>query len=162
MLTLLCKTDEQILFVIDSLFDSYYEDTWVEAPFVKEIIEDVDNAIIQSPQCIFSRSIQMQIPPRDLSTGTKALVLLASNSEFSSMIFASGVFGDNCCKWLLRLGELKDIRVYAGHILPFWKCSDTFNIYMKDIDSMATNIQEYTGGILDMMENDKLEDHLRW
>ncbi len=162
MLTLLCKTDEQILFVIDSLFDSYYEDTWVEAPFVKEIIEDVDNAVIQSPRCIFSRSIQMQIPPRDLSTGTKALVLLASDNKFSSMIFASGLFGDNCCPWLLKIGEIKDIRVYAGHNLPFWKYADSFKIYLKDLDLTATNIQEYAGGILDMRKNDNITDHLRW
>lgn len=162
MLTLLCKTEEQILFTIDSLFDFYFEDSWIEAPLAKEIIEDVENAVVQSPRCIFSRSIQMQIPPRDLSTGTKALLLLASDSEYSSMIFASGLFGDNCCKWLLKLGEIKDIYVYAGHILPFWKCADTFKIYLKDIDLVATCIPAYSNGILEMRASDKLEEHLRW
>lgn len=94
-------------------FDAVYEKDWLNKPLVKEIIRDIDNSehirdnIIESP--IFGG-----ISPRELSTGCKGLLLALNMPE---LLLCGERFGDNCFKWLSKIGELHDIRITMHHFL---------------------------------------------
>ncbi len=58
-----------------SYFDNVYEDEWIEDPFVKEMIQDVDSSTVISAHIIES-PILGPITPKELSGGVKVLILI--------------------------------------------------------------------------------------
>lgn len=55
-----------------SYFDNVYEDEWIEDPFVKEMIQDVDSSTVLNAHIIES-PILGPITPKELSGGVKVL-----------------------------------------------------------------------------------------
>ena len=71
---------EGVLHNVETYFKNQMDYSWLEDEQAKHIIEDVDQSVVESPQCISSRVLG-QIPPTRLSGGTKALLLIWNLEE---------------------------------------------------------------------------------
>lgn len=101
----------------DPYFKYNWREEWFEDPLVKEMVKGVDETIVLSPHCMDS-PILGQIPPERLSGGVKALILLLkADMDLKIDLVACG---DNCSKWLSKIGSIKDISVsMSGYDLFF-------------------------------------------
>lgn len=106
-------------------FKNVYEDEWITDPLSREMIADVDKSVVLGSGIINS-PVLGKIPPLSLSGGVKTLMLIDHMPE---QIFNASTCGDNCAKWLLKIGEEKDITVNLRHLMDFgegnfaFKCS---------------------------------------
>ena len=126
-----------VLHNVETYFKNQMEYSWLESDLAKQIIEDVDNSVVESPQCIRS-NVLGQIPPTRLSGGTKALLLIWN--EMDRVVNASNC-GDNCAKWLLEFGQQKDITINLNHIMDFG--TKDFEIEILNDRCMVHNMKEY-------------------
>ena len=92
-----------------------YEDSWIVDSFVKEMILDVDRSTVLDSGVIDS-PVLGKIPPLGLSGGVKTLILVKFDTE---KIFNVSTCGDNCAKWLLKMGNDRDITINLRHIMDF-------------------------------------------
>ncbi len=95
-------------------FNSKYKVDWLNNDLAKEIIKDIDNSIHVKDHVIES-PVLGAIPPIWLSTGCKGLLILLNSP--SGIILSGERFGDNCFKWLSKLGEQKDVYITLSHYL---------------------------------------------
>ena len=106
-------------------FKNVYEDEWITDPLSREMIADVDKSVVLGSGIIDS-PVLGKIPPLSLSGGVKTLMLIDHMPE---QIFNASTCGDNCAKWLLKIGEEKDMTVNLRHLMDFgegnfaFKCS---------------------------------------
>lgn len=96
-------------------FKNTYTDEWIMDDFCKEMIKDVDKSIVIAPRIIDS-PVLGGITPRELSGGVKTLMCMY---ECPERIFNASACGDNCAKWILKIGEKKDITINLRHIMDF-------------------------------------------
>lgn len=96
-------------------FKNTFEESWMTDDLSKEMIKDVDKSTVLSPKVIDS-PVLGSIPPRDLSGGVKTLILI---SHVPDKIFNASTCGDNCAKWLLTMGEDRDITINLRHLMDF-------------------------------------------
>ena len=94
-----------------------YEDSWIVDPFVKEMIQDVDQSTVLDSGVIDS-PVLGKIPPIGLSGGVKTLILVKFDKD---KVFNVSTCGDNCAKWLLRIAESEDRTVNLLHLMDFGK-----------------------------------------
>lgn len=125
-----------------SYFDNVYEDEWMEDPFVREMIQDVDRSSVISAHIIES-PVLGAITPRDLSGGVKVLILMLKDDSF---VYNLSNCGDNCAKWVLKIAEKKDLTVYLQHIMKF---EGDFEIQIMNTGKIARNPAEYVEGLLE-------------
>ena len=92
MLYITFKENESVITNVDMFFDNNYEPEWLLDPFVKKIIHDIDKSDVLSENVI-SSPVFGSIPPRMLSGGAKALILMLKENK---VIWATAC-GDNCC-----------------------------------------------------------------
>jgi hypothetical protein len=113
-----------------------YEDEWITAPFVKEMIRDIDhsevidNGVIDSP-------VLGKIPPLGLSGGVKTLILVLFEP---GKIFNASTCGDNCAKWLLRIAASEDRTVNLRHIMDFG--DEPFEIRIRNTGDVVHSMKE--------------------
>ena len=62
---------------------------------------------VLSGECINS-PVLGQIPPERLSGGVKTLLLILNEPD---RIFNASTCGDNCAKWILEIGRIKDVTI---------------------------------------------------
>lgn len=105
-------------------FKNVYEDAWLEDDFAKEIIKKVDKSEVLSSAAIQSPVLGI-IPPTQLSGGTKALLLIANVPE---EVFNASNCGDNCARFLLKLGKDRDVTINLRHIMRFGKRKFTVRV----------------------------------
>ena len=55
-------------------------------------------------------------------------------------IFNASACGDNCAKWLLKIGETKDITINLRHLMKFEE--NSFNIKIVNTNTVAHNPDE--------------------
>ena len=96
-------------------FNNVYEDEWLEDNFVKEMILDVDSSKVISPHIIES-PVLGAITPKELSGGVKVLILMLKDDSF---VYNMSNCGNNCAKWILKIGEEKDLTINLRHIMDF-------------------------------------------
>ena len=94
-----------------------YEDSWIIDPFVKEMIQDVDQSTVLDSGVIDS-PVLGKIPPTGLSGGVKTLILVKFDKD---KIFNASTCGDNCAKWLLKIAESEDRTINLRHLMNFGK-----------------------------------------
>ena len=82
-------------------FKNQYKDDWITDDFARQVIEDVDRSKVIDANIIKSPGLG-NISPLQLSGGAKALILM---KHYPGKIFNASNCGDNCAKWLLKLGE---------------------------------------------------------
>ena len=98
-----------------SYFDNVYEDEWIEDPFVREMIQDVDSSAVLNAHIIES-PVLGPITPKELSGGVKVLILMLKDDSF---VYNLSNCGNNCAKWVLKIAEHKALPVYVQHIIRF-------------------------------------------
>ena len=109
---------------------------WLEDPFVIDMIRDVDKSEVLGNGAIKSPVLGI-IAPNTLSGGVKTLILIY---EMPDKIFNASNCGDNCAKWLLKMGEMNDITVNLRHLMDF---GDTeYQIKVLNEDAIAHNRRE--------------------
>ena len=131
-----------------SYFDNVYEDEWIEDPFVKEMIQDVDSSTVISAHIIES-PILGPITPKELSGGVKVLILMLKADSF---VYNLTNCGNNCAKWVLKIAEQKDLTVYLQYMIRF---EGEFEIQIMNTGKIVHNRKEY---VLGLIEAERLMD----
>ena len=83
-----------------------------------------DNSIVIGSRVIDS-PVLGAITPQELSGGVKTLILIA---HVPDKIFNASTCGANCAKWLLKMGEKKDITINLRHLMDFGRQEFVINI----------------------------------
>lgn len=119
-------------------FDNQYEDEWLTDKTAVQMIRDVDHSEVISARLIDS-PVLGPISPKELSGGVKTLILIAYDT--GNKVFNASACGDNCARWLLRLGEQKDVTINLRHVMNFG--NEPFQIKILNTDSIVTNMLEF-------------------
>lgn len=117
-------------------FKNTYEDGWITDELSREMIKDIDRSTVIAPRVIDS-PVLGAITPRELSGGVKTLILIM---HVPDKIFNASTCGDNCAKWLLKIGEEKDITINLRHLMDFG--SGKFNIHILNTDQIVHSMEE--------------------
>ena len=117
MVSVYFGNDKSTILAVDSYFNHTFEYEWLDDPFVREMIQDIDNSTVLSNQCIQS-PVLGQIPPEKLSGGVKTCIMLYKLDDFVPDLI---VCGENCEKWLSKVFEKKDLVhvTMSGYDLTF-------------------------------------------
>lgn len=113
-----------------------YEDSWIVDPFVKEMIQDVDQSTVLDSGVIDS-PVLGKIPPAGLSGGVKTLILVKFDKD---KVFNVSTCGDNCAKWLLRIAESEDRTVNLLHLMDFG--TEPFAVHVLNTNQTAYSMEE--------------------
>ena len=57
-----------------------------------------------------------------------------------NQVFNASTCGDNCAKWLLKMGEEKDITINLRHLMDFGE--NEFTIHILNTDEIVHNMEE--------------------
>ena len=98
-----------------SWFKFNYNPEWFKDELVQQMIEDIDKSKVVSDQLIQSEVLG-PIPPERLSGGVQTLISAYGRPD---LVFNATSCGENCAKWLLKIGEVKDITVNLRYFMPF-------------------------------------------
>ena len=101
------------------------------------MIKDVDNSDVLSGECINS-PVLGQILPERLSGGVKTLLLMLNEPD---KIFNASTCGDNCAKWILEIGKLKDLTINLRHMMSFGKDAE-FDIRIENGGEIVHSMRE--------------------
>lgn len=117
-------------------FKNVYQDEWITDPLSCEMILDVDKSTVLGNAVIDSPVLGM-ISPTSLSGGVKTLILI---NNVPDKVFNASNCGDNCAKWLIKLGEDKDITINLRHLMDFGE--GTFNINILNTEQIVHDMRE--------------------
>lgn len=117
-------------------FKNTYEDEWIMDEFSRTMILDVDKSTVIGPRIIDSPVLGV-ITPRELSGGIKTLILIHRVPE---KIFNASACGDNCAKWILKMGEEKDITINLRHLMNFG--DDKFSLKILNTNQIVHSMEE--------------------
>ena len=119
-----------------SWFKYNYRPEWLKDPFVQEMIRDVDDSeyidglVINSP-------VLGPIPPERLSGGVKTLIMIYKRPD---LVFDATSCGQNCAKWLGKIGEREDVRVVLEYLMDF---EEPFEIMVENEARMINSRRDY-------------------
>lgn len=119
-------------------FDNMYEDEWITDLLSVKMIKDVDKSEVIGPHLIES-PVLGPISPKELSGGVKTLMLMAYDEN--DRVFNASVCGDNCSKWILKLGKEKDLTINLRHIMDFGK--EEFEAQILNTGQMVHTMKEF-------------------
>ena len=105
-------------------FKNTYEDEWITDDLSRKMILDVDRSKVIGPHVIES-PVLGGISPRDLSGSVKTLISIYKVPE---RVFNASACGDNCAKWLLKIGEMMDVTVNLRHLMDFGEGEFTIKV----------------------------------
>lgn len=117
-------------------FKNTYTDEWIIDDFSKAMIQDVDKSEVIGPRVIES-PVLGGISPRELSGGVKNLMCMYKCPD---KIFNASACGDNCAKWILKIGELQDITINLRHIMDFG--DGEFDVHILNTGENVHNMKE--------------------
>lgn len=144
------KIDKRITYADRYIFDpgiffnNTYEDDWITDPLSVEMIKDIDQSDVISPKLIDSPFLG-PIPPERIARGTKALILMKHDDKH---IFNASACGDNCAKWILRIGQEKDdLLIRLGYLMDFGE--QPFEIKIDNLGLIVHNRRELIEAVLD-------------
>ena len=115
-------------------FNNTYKDNWITRPLSREIIKAVDKSEVIDEKTILS-PVFGNMSPRKLSGGVKTLLLIANDK---SKIFNASTCGDNCAKWILKIGEDKKVVINLLHLMDFGK--EEFKLKVLNTGKIVKNI----------------------
>ena len=108
---------ENAIYNTSVFFRNSYRDEWIIEDFTKNIVEDIDKSKVLDVNNIYN-DVLGNISPTQLSGGVKALILM---KHFPRKTFNASNCGDNCAKWILKLGEMQDFTINLFHVMDFGK-----------------------------------------
>lgn len=117
-------------------FKNTYTDEWIIDDLSRAMIQDVDRSTVLGPRIIDS-PVLGGISPRELSGGVKTLIAIY---KMPDLIFNASACGDNCAKWLLKIGELQNITINLRHLMDFG--DETFEIKILNVNQIVHNMRE--------------------
>ncbi len=138
MLSIYLGKMEEAIYYPPAWFDNRYEDEWITEKLSVEMIKDVDKSTVVSCHLIDS-PVLGPISVKELSGGVKTLILMAFDE--SNKIFNASACGDNCAKWILRIGQQKDLTINLRHIMDFGK--EEFQAKILNTGEMVHNMSEF-------------------
>lgn len=100
---------------VSNYFDAMYEESWFKSDMAKHIIRTIDKSEYIDGDYIRSPEFG-GIPPRDLSTGCKALLILLNEPE---SIVSGDRMGDNCYPVLFEMAKDHDYTITLCHMMDF-------------------------------------------
>ncbi|MCM1083635.1 MAG: DUF4869 domain-containing protein [Clostridium sp.] len=127
---------DDVVYNTSVYFKNSYLDEWLTDDFSKKMIEDVDKSKVVGPHLIES-PVLGAISPKELSGGVKTLILIY---KVSDKIFNASNCGDNCAKWLLKIGEMKDVTINLRHIMDFG--SENFSLEVLNTNQDVHTMEE--------------------
>ena len=136
MLNIFYGDMESAVYNTSSYFKYDYEDSWIVDPFVKEMIQAVDESTVLDSGVIDS-PVLGKIPPTGLSGGVKTLILVKFDKE---KVFNASTCGDNCAEWLLKIAETEDRTINLHHLMNFGK--EPFTIRILNTDQVVHSMDE--------------------
>ena len=136
MLSIYYGDMDNVIYNTSVYFRNTMRGEWLEDPFVKEMIKDVDNSEVLGNGAIKSPVLGI-IAPNTLSGGVKTLILIY---KMQDKIFNASNCGDNCAKWLLKMGEMKDVTVNLRHLMDFG--DGEYQIKVLNEDQIVHNRRE--------------------
>ena len=136
MLKIIYGNCENAIYNTAVFFKNTYADEWITDPMSVEMIRDVDQSEVKGPRLIDS-PVLGAISPKELSGGVKTLILIHKDKEH---IFNASTCGDNCAKWLLKMGEKEDITINLRHLMNFGK--GNFEIEILNTNQVVHNMTE--------------------
>lgn len=128
---------ENYIYNTDLYFDNTFQDKWITSDFGKAVIKDVDKSDVVSAHVIESPFLGA-ITPNELSGGVRTLLLMAFDN---SKIFNASTCGNNCAKWILKLGREKKLRINLRHIMDFGPVD--FKIKITNTGAVVHNMSEF-------------------
>jgi hypothetical protein len=129
-------------------FDNRYEDEWITDPLSVQMIKDIDKSEVVGAHLIQS-PVLGSIPVKDISGGVKTLILMAFDQ--SGKIFNASACGDNCAKWIVKLGKEKDLTINLHHVMDFSGISD-FEALILNTGKVVHSYEEYLKEALSIKE----------
>lgn len=117
-------------------FKNRLEDAWIVDPLSIEMIADIDHSKVIGPRVIDS-PVLGGISPRELSGGVKTLILI---NHVPNRVFNASACGDNCAKWLLKIGGMKDVTINLRHLMDFG--DGEFDVRILNTDNVVHNMKE--------------------
>ena len=137
MLKIILGNMDDVVYNTSVYFKNTYKEEWLTDDFSKEMIQDVDKSTVVSPRIIDS-PVLGAITPRELSGGVKTLILIYKDN---SHVFNASNCGDNCAKWLIKIGEMKDVTINLRHIMDFG--DGEFEIKIINTNQTVHNMDEF-------------------
>lgn len=137
------------IFDPDTWFNNQADRKWLLERLSREMIKDVDKSEVVSENLIQSSRLG-PIPPMWLSGGVKTLILIDHDL---SHVFNASACGPNCAKWLLRIGQEKDVLVRLGYIMDFGE--EPFDI---KIENTGLTVHSMPALLDEIIEHNLLKD----
>lgn len=103
---------------ISSYFNVVFEREWFDDPMVRAMIKDIDKSDVICGSAIDS-PVLGPISPRELSGGVKMLICMLKEPDNADKVYYGTSCGDNCGKWMIEIGKLKDITISITYLLKF-------------------------------------------
>lgn len=138
MLSVYLGSMEEAIFHPPTYFDNQYEDEWITEKLSVEMIKDIDKSEVISSHLIES-PVLGPISVKEISGGVKTLILLAFDQ--SGRVFNASACGDNCAKWILKIGNEKDLTINLRHIMDFGE--GEFEIKILNTGDTVSNMKEF-------------------
>ena len=139
MLKIIFGNCENAIYNTSVYFKNTYQDDWITDELSVEMIKDVDKSKVIGPRLIDS-PVLGAISPKELSGGVKTLILINKERD---KIFNASTCGDNCAKWLLKIGEMGDVVINLRHLMDFG--NDEFEIEIMNTNKIVRNMKELIG-----------------
>lgn len=127
---------DNVIYNTSVYFKNQYRKEWIVSPRAVEMIKDIDSSIVLGTGAIDS-PVMGVISPTSLSGGVKTLILIDNLPE---VVFNASNCGDNCAKWILKLGSMKDVTINLMHIMDFG--DDEFEIMILNENIVVHNMIE--------------------
>ena len=128
---------KDIYFYIDSEFEEMFELSWLDDPFNKRILQEIDNCKYNGV-AMEDLTQGYTFSVYDISSGSKALMLV---NELDEIGIWGTAFGDNCTDFLLELAEKKDVTIYLQHYMKFHP--EHFKAYSLTQNKVYESYQDY-------------------
>lgn len=138
MLNIYLGNMDEAIYHPPTYFDNRYEDEWITEELSVEMIKDVDHSTVINSHLIDS-PVLGPISVRELSGGVKTLILMAFDR--SGRIFNASACGDNCARWILKIGLQKELTINLRHIMDFG--NEEFEIRILNTNEMVHNMAEF-------------------
>lgn len=127
---------DPVIYNTSVYFKNDYSPEWLDDPFVRKMILDVDKSEVLSSGAV-SSPVMGIIPPTSLSGGVKTLILILKEPE---KVFNASNCGDNCAGWLLKIGTMEDVTINLRHMMDFG--DDPFEIHVMNTDTIVHDMDE--------------------
>lgn len=136
MLTVFFGEMPEAIYNTSVYFKNVYEKNWITSPMAREMIADIDRSVV-GEEAVIQSPIVGQIPPTSLSGGVKTLILIANEPQ---KVFNCSTCGDNCAKWILKMGRERDITINLHHLMDFGE--QPFEIRIQNTGQIVHSMKE--------------------